>query len=184
MDKIDLKILTELQDDARLSNSELASRVGLSPSPCWTRVRNLENDGVIERYVTICNQAALGLPDTVLIYVSLDKHDDEMLKRFESALAALPEVIEAYLVTGEEDYYIKVAVSGTEGYEKFLREKLYRIPGIRHSRTSFTLRCLKKRFSVATDADMNNAQGQKPRRSVGESPRPRAPGTFASKRST
>ena len=74
--------------------------------------------------------------------------DDDALHRFEAALAKLPEVLEAYLLTGESDYFIKVAVSGTADYERFLREKLYRIPGINHSRTSFALRCLKRTFSA------------------------------------
>ena len=148
MDEIDYRILRELQFNARISNADLAERVGLSASPCWTRVRALEQQGVIEKYVSIFDQAALGLPDTVIIEVTLDRHDDETLKKFETALDRLPEVVEAYLLTGEYDFFIKVAVAGTEGYERFLREKLYKIPGIRHSRTSFTLRCLKRTYSV------------------------------------
>src|SRR5262249_39889427 len=136
------------QWSARLSNAELAARVNLSPSPCWNRVRNLEKLGIIEKYVTIFNQNALGLPDTAMVYVSLNHHDDDILHRFEAALAKLPEVLEAYLLTGETDYLIKVAVAGTADYERFLREKLYKIPGINHSRTSFVLRCLKRTFSV------------------------------------
>src|SRR6185295_16022450 len=94
VDEIDYRILKELQWHARLSNSELASRVRLSASPCWNRVRNLEKQGIIEKYVTIFNQAALGLPDTAFLYVSLEHHDDEALHRFEAALAKLPEVLE------------------------------------------------------------------------------------------
>jgi len=82
------------------------------------------------------------------VYLTLDRHDDEILKRFEAALAKLPEVVEAYLLTGDFDYFIKVAVAGTVAYEQFLREKLYKIPGISHSRTSFTLRCLKQTYSA------------------------------------
>ena len=148
MDEIDYRILKELQWDARLSNTELASRVGLSASPCWTRVRNLEKQGTIEKYVTIFNQSLLGLPDTAFVYVTLEHHDDEALHRFEVALAKLSEVVEAYLLTGDTDYFIKVAVAGTASYERFLREKLYKIPGINHSRTSFALRCLKRTFSA------------------------------------
>ncbi len=148
MDEIDNRILRELQFNARLSNAELASRIGLSASPCWNRVRTLEQQGVIEKYIAIFNQAALGLPDTVIIEVNLDRHDDDILKKFEAALERMPEVVEAYLMTGEYDFFIKVAVAGTEGYERFLREKLYKIPGIRHSRTSFTLRRLKQTYSV------------------------------------
>jgi Lrp/AsnC family leucine-responsive transcriptional regulator len=147
MDSIDHRILRELASNARITNTELAARVGLSPSPCWTRVRNLEESGVIEGYVTLFNQAALGLPDTVIVEVTLDRHDDEILNKFERALAKLPEVVEAHLMTGDYDFFIKVAVAGTSGYEAFLRNKLYKIPGIRHSRTSFTLRRLKNTIS-------------------------------------
>ena len=149
LDEIDYRILRELQFNSRISNAELAQRVGLSPSPCWNRLRRLESRQVISRYVTIFSQSAFGLPDTVIINVTLDRHDDETLKRFEKALAVLPEVLEAYLVTGDYDYMIKVAIAGTEGYECFLREKLYKIPGIRHTRSSFALRCLKQVFSVS-----------------------------------
>jgi Lrp/AsnC family leucine-responsive transcriptional regulator len=147
MDEIDYRILRELQFNARISNVDLADRVSLSPSPCWNRLRNLEKQGVIEKYVTVLNQVALGAPDTVIVELRLEHHDDKTLKRFEEALARVPEVIEAYLVTGEYDYYIKVAVAGTTGYEALLREKLYKIPGITHTRSSFTLRCLKQSFS-------------------------------------
>jgi len=148
MDKIDYRILKHLQFDARITNARLAKAVALSPSPCWNRVRNLEESGVIERYVTIFNQAAFGLADTVIVEARLERHDDTILKRFEEVLAGLPEVVEAYLVTGEYDYYIKLAVDGTAGYERFLRERLYKIPGISHTRSSFTLRCLKRTYSV------------------------------------
>jgi Lrp/AsnC family leucine-responsive transcriptional regulator len=148
MDEIDYRILRELQSNARISNVELAQRVGLSPTPCWNRVRNLEKEGVIEKYVAVLNQAALGRADTVIVELHLENHDDESLKRFEAMLTKLPEVVEAYLVTGEYDYYIKVAVAGTAGYEIFLREKLYKLPGIRQTRTSFTLRCLKQSLSA------------------------------------
>ena len=84
----------------------------------------------------------------MIIEITLDRHDDEILERFGQLLADLPEVIEAYLTTGGYDYLVKVAVESTAGYERFLREKLYRIPGIRHSRSSFALRCLKKLTSV------------------------------------
>lgn len=148
LDALDRKILRELQYDARVSNRELAERVGLSPSPCWTRVRNLERAGIIAGYVTVFDHAALGQPDTVVIEVTLDRHDDDMLGQFGQALAELPEVTEAHLVTGDYDYLVIAAVAGTAGYERFLRDSLYRIPGIRHTRSRFALRCLKRSFSV------------------------------------
>lgn len=148
LDEIDRNILRQLQDNARLSNAELAERVGLSPSPCWQRVKRLEDSGFIQGYVAILDHKQLGMPDTIIIEVTLERHDDEVIERFGRALTDLPEILEAYLTTGEYDYFIKVAINGTEGYERFLREKLYRIPGIRHTRSCFALRCLKRRFSV------------------------------------
>ncbi|MBR0655454.1 Lrp/AsnC family transcriptional regulator [Plastoroseomonas arctica] len=148
MDAIDRKILRALASDARQSNAELAEQAGLSASPCWARVKRLEQSGVIQGYHALLNQAALGLPDTVFLEIQMEKHDDTILHRFEEAVAAMPEVLEAWLVTGEYDYVVKLAVGGTAGYERLLREKIYRLPGIRHTRTSFTLRLLKRRFSA------------------------------------
>ncbi|AKQ57274.1 Lrp/AsnC family transcriptional regulator [Bordetella hinzii] len=149
LDDIDLRILRELRADGRLSNIRLAERIGLSPTPCWNRVRALEEAGVIEGYAALLNQKALGVPDTVMIEVTLEHHDDESLERFGEQICALPEVVEAFLVTGEYDYLIKVAVAGTEGYEQFLRKRLYRLPGVRHSRSTFVLKRLKQVASVA-----------------------------------
>ena len=148
LDRIDRKILSILRDEGRLTVNELANRVGLSSSPCWSRVRHLEEIGVIKNYAAVIDHVAIGLKDIVFIEVTLDKHDDKVLARFGDALAKIPEVIEANLVTGDYDYLVKVAVESTAGYERFLREKLYRLPGIRHSRSSFALRCLKKLTSV------------------------------------
>lgn len=148
LDQIDRKILSELQADGRLTTNALAERVGLSPSPCWTRVKRLEESGAIEKYVAVLNQKVLGFNNIVFVEVTLDKHDDKVLDHFGEALARIPEVMEAYLVTGDYDYLVKVVVSGTDHYERFLRETLYRIPGIRQSRTTFGLRTLKRAISV------------------------------------
>src|SRR5689334_9281407 len=110
MDGKDFEILRTLQADARITNADLAERVGLSPSSCWTRIRHFEQEGVIEKYITILNQTALGYPDTVITEVVLDRHDDEVFNKFESALLLIPEITEAYRATGEYDYYIKTAV--------------------------------------------------------------------------
>lgn len=143
LDQSDRRILRALQENARLTVAQVAEKAGLSQTPCWNRLKRLESTGVISGYVALVDQAKIGYPETVIIEVTLERHDEEALKRFGDILKDLPEVIEAYLTTGEYDYFIKVAVSGTAGYERFLREKLYRIPGIRHSRSAFTLRCLK-----------------------------------------
>ena len=148
IDDLDRRILRELRRDGRLSNTKLAEKVGLSTTPCWNRVRALEQAGLIEGYTALLSQTGLGYPDTVIIEVTLDRHDDEIFDKFGQALAELPEVMEAYLLTGDYDYLIKVAVAGTAGYEEFLRRKLYKLPGLKHSRSTFVLRCLKKTHSV------------------------------------
>jgi len=148
LDDIDRKILRTLRTDGRISNQDLAASVHLSATACWNRVRALEEGGFIEGYAAILSQRALGLPDTVIIEVTLERHDEDMLEKFGEALAQLPEVMEASLLTGDYDYLIKVAVAGTEGYERFLRQRLYKIPGIRHSRSTFVLRTLKRTHSV------------------------------------
>jgi Lrp/AsnC family leucine-responsive transcriptional regulator len=147
VDAIDKKILRALSRHGRLTNAELAEEVGLSPSPCWTRVKRLEQAGVIKGYAALLDQAALGLPDTVFIEVMMERHDEEQLRRFEAAVKDIPEILECHLVTGEYDYVVKAAVGGTVGYERLLRDRLYRLPGVRHTRTSFALRCLKRELS-------------------------------------
>lgn len=144
LDRTDRAILSALLADGRISNAQLAEKVGLSPSPCWQRVRKLEDAGIISGYAAILDQGKLGISETVIIEVVLDRHDEETLDTFGRAMAAMPEVLEIYLTTGEYDYLIKVAVSGTTGYEEFLRRKLYKVPGIRQSRSSFAVRCLKR----------------------------------------
>ena len=143
LDKFDISILQALQRDARMSLQELAGQVGLTSSPCWTRIKRMEEAGVIEGYSVRVNAAKVGLPDTVIVQATLDSHSDAALIEFGEALAAIPEVIDAYLVSGDYDYFIRIAVSDTRDYERLLRERLYKIPGIRHSKSSFVLRQLK-----------------------------------------
>ena len=144
LDKFDIAILEGLQRNARVSLQELGTQVGLTASPCWTRIKRMEAAGVIEGYTVKVSPTALGLADTVIVQVTLESHSDEALMDFGRALAQIPEVLEAFLVSGDYDYYIRIAVSDTRDYERLLREKLYRIPGIRHSKSSFVLRQLKQ----------------------------------------
>lgn len=144
LDKFDLAILEALQKDARISLQELGKHVGLTSSPCWNRIKRMEEAGVIEGYSVRINPEKIGLTETVILHVTIDSHSDEALFEFGQALEAIPEVLEAFLVSGDYDYYIRVAVEGTRGYERFLREQLYKIPGIRNSKSSFVLRRLKQ----------------------------------------
>ena len=144
MDKIDKKILAVLQRNARASLQEIGQEVGLSPSPCWARIKRLEEDGVIQGYTVNLNPQALGLNDTVLLMVTLNSHSDNTLEKFGEQLATIPEVVEAHLVSGTYDYLLRVMVKDTRDYERLLREKLYKIKGIQHSQSMFVLRTLKK----------------------------------------
>ncbi|PJE36737.1 AsnC family transcriptional regulator [Pseudooceanicola lipolyticus] len=143
LDRIDRMILAELAADGRMSNADLAQRVGLSPSPCWQRVRRLQERGIIRGYTALLDQEQLGASEIVMIDVILERHDEEVVETFGNTMQSMPEVLEVHLTSGEFDYLLKVAVEGTKGYEAFLREKLYKVRGIRHTRSSFVLRTLK-----------------------------------------
>ena len=144
-DRIDLKILRAIESDGRISNVNLAEKVGLSPSRCWERLRRLETEGYIKRYTAQINQDLLGHSEIAIVEIVLERHDEAALDQMGSALASLPEVLEVHLTTGTYDYLLKVAVDGTRGYEAFLRDRLYKVKGIRQTRTSFILSCYKNR---------------------------------------
>ena len=133
MDRLDRKILSVLQANARASLQEIGHAVGLSPSPCWGRIKKMEEAGVIEGYTVRLNSRALDLADTVLVMVTLDSHSDNTLEKFGETLASIPEVIEAHLVSGDYDYLLRVVVKDTRDYERLLREKLYKIKGMTRS---------------------------------------------------
>ena len=139
-DAIDIRILKELQQDSSLSNVELARRVHLSPSPCLARVKALEAAGVIQRYVALTNPRALGLDLNVFINISLKEQSKEALAAFEERIAEHDEVMECYLMTGDSDYLIRVAVADIAALERFILDQLTPIPGIEKIRSSFTLK--------------------------------------------
>jgi Lrp/AsnC family transcriptional regulator, leucine-responsive regulatory protein len=162
LDKFDLAILAVLQQDARASLQEISSRVGLTSTPCWARVKKMESEGVIQGYTVRLDPVAIGFSETVIVQVTLDNHHEETLEAFGKALEAIPEVLEAYLVSGDYDYHIRIAVRDTRDYERLLRERLYRIPGIRHTKSSFVLGCLKESLlplSAVPIAASANAKG-------------------------
>ncbi len=140
LDHIDHKILKHLQENARITNAELADKVGLSPTPCLRRLRRLENDGIIKGYHTEVNREALGVNVTVIILVKLEREDDKTLREFENAIKDREEVMECYLVTGKFDYFIRVLIPTLSAYEAFLSETILRMPNIATVESSFTLR--------------------------------------------
>lgn len=140
LDMIDRRILEAVQADGRITNQELADHVGLSPSPCLRRVRQLEAQGVISRYVALVNPEALGMNVTAFVRVRLDQQDDRHLDAFEAAISGFPEVMECYLMTGEADYQLRILVRSLTEFEDFLRHRLTRVPGVANVTTSFALR--------------------------------------------
>ncbi len=143
LDSIDRKILTALQADGRLSNVDLAEQVGLSPSPCLRRVRLLEEAGIIDRYVALVAQGAVGLPVSVFISIKLERQQEEDLDRFEAEVSAYPEVLECYLMTGTQDYLLRVVVADLAAYERFLKTKLTRVGNVASIESSFALKQVK-----------------------------------------
>ncbi len=141
LDRYDRRILEVLQEEGRISNQELADRIGLSPSPCLRRVRALEEAGVITGYKALLDARQLGLTLTALIHISMDRHTPERFAHFEARVAALPEVMECLLITGQEaDYQLKVVVRDMEGYQDLLLNKITRIEGVSGVHSSFVMR--------------------------------------------
>jgi Lrp/AsnC family leucine-responsive transcriptional regulator len=141
LDRYDLRILAELQRDGGVSNQELAERIGLSPSPCSRRVRALEEAGIIERRVTLLDRRKLGLSLTAIIQIGMDRHTPERFENFEKKVASYPEVLECYLITGQDaDYQLKVVVPDMDHYQQFLLNKITRIEGVSGVHSSFVMR--------------------------------------------
>jgi Lrp/AsnC family transcriptional regulator, leucine-responsive regulatory protein len=143
-DSFDRKILATLQEDARISMVDLSNKIGLSETPCARRVKRLEGEGVIERYVALLNAETLGLGLNVFIDVRLERQTLETVTAFESAIKLLPEVTECYLVTGEYDYLLHIRVSDVSSLKDFVRDRLTNISGIKETHSSIALQSVKQ----------------------------------------
>ncbi|SDU25873.1 Lrp/AsnC family transcriptional regulator [Stappia sp. ES.058] len=143
-DRIDRRILTLLQSDGRISNSELADAVGLSPSACLRRVRALEESGVIERYVALLDQERIGRRMDIFVEISLNSQSNEVLTAFEEAVAQSPEIMECYLMAGDADYMLRIAAADPTHFEHIHRAHLTRLPGVSRMRSSFAIRTIAK----------------------------------------
>jgi len=145
MDAMDRKILSALQADGRLSVTDLAERVGLSPTPCARRMARMEADGIITGYVARVDAAKLGYGITVFVFVELERQSQKTLQEFERAIKRFPEVMECHLMTGSRDILLKIATSDLTAFDEFLENSLLRVEGIRSTRTSFSLRSMVNR---------------------------------------
>jgi Lrp/AsnC family leucine-responsive transcriptional regulator len=143
-DRQDMAILRILLLDSRTPLQEISRAVGMSTTSCWNRIKRMTDAGAITGYTVRVDLDKIGYHDTVIVQVTLESHSEETLYKFGRALEAIPEVLEACLISGDYDYFIRIAVQDTRDYERMLREHLYKIPGIRHSKSSFILRTLKR----------------------------------------
>ncbi len=148
MDYIEYKILNSLQKNARLTNLELAKQVGLSASPCLRRVKSLEENGVISGYSAIINQNKVNLSVNVFVQVSLETQSEDRLQVFEEKIMEYKEVMEAYLMTGEADYLLRIVVKDLQAYEKFLKNNLTKIKGIASIRSYFSLKQVTRKYNL------------------------------------
>ncbi len=152
LDRYDRRILDVLQRDGRISNQDLADRIGLSPSPCLRRVRTLEESGLIAGYRALLDARKLGLTLLALVHISMDRHTPERFARFDAAVSELPEVLECLLITGQEaDYQLKVIVRDMEAYQSLLLNKITRIDGVTGVHSSFVLRRVVERTALPLD---------------------------------
>ncbi|MFM9938318.1 MAG: Lrp/AsnC family transcriptional regulator [Hyphomicrobiaceae bacterium] len=139
LDAIDRRLLTALQENGRLTATELAERVGLTTSPCLRRLRLLEEAGIIRGYTALVDQKKVGLPVSVFVSIKLERQGEDQLARFETAVRRCPEVLECYLMTGPRDYLLRVVARDLADYERFVKETLTRIDGIANIESSFAL---------------------------------------------
>ena len=159
LDRIDKRILALMQSNGRITNLELAEQVGLSPTPCSRRVRQLEESGIIEGHVTLLNQIRLGLNITAMISISMDRHTPERFASFEREVKKFPEVIECSIVTGQAaDYLLKAVLPDMTYYEEFLLGRLTRIEGVTGVHSSFVLR----RVIAKTELPLDHVDGSVP----------------------
>lgn len=151
LDKLDKKILALLQQEACLTNHELAEKVGLSPSPCWRRVKRLEESGIIASRVTLVSPAAIGLHVFAYALVSLENHNPETLLAFDTFVQQTPQVLECCSMSGSYDYLLKIASHSMDDYELLLSGQLLRLKGVRSVNTSFVLNQKKSTTALPLD---------------------------------
>ncbi len=149
MDRYDRAILEVIQNEGRISNQELADKVGLSPSPCLRRVRALEESGIITGYRAIVDAKKMGLSLMAILMISMDRHTPERFANFDRIVSELPEVLECLLITGQDaDYQLKVIVNDMDGYQRLLLEKITRIEGVSGVHSSFVMRQVVNKTAV------------------------------------
>ena len=148
IDPTDLALLRELQDDARLTSAELGTRLSISQSPAWRRLKRLEQVGVIEGYRAVLNRKQLGLSVLAMVQISMDRHDDASARAFEQAVTEIPQVVFCHGMSGPEDFLLMVVARDLEDYSNTLLGKLRSLPSVKSIRTSFSLKAIKDDIAI------------------------------------
>jgi Lrp/AsnC family transcriptional regulator, leucine-responsive regulatory protein len=169
LDRHDLVLLAELQRDSRQTVQQLANAAGLSSTPCWKRVKEMEASGVIRGYTALVDREKVGLALCVLAEINLTRHNEDDVRRFEREVASCPQIVSCYATTGQADYVIKVLVGDIKAYESFLHETLFKLPGVTHVRSSVVLKEIKSETRLPFAAPRAKAE---PRRRKPSAARP------------
>jgi Lrp/AsnC family leucine-responsive transcriptional regulator len=164
LDRHDVILLSELQRDSRQTVQQLAAAAGLSSTPCWKRVKEMEAAGIIRGYTALIDREKVGLQLCVLAEVNLTRHNEDDVRRFEQQVAAIPQVVSCYSTTGQADYVIKVLVPDIKTYETFLHETMFRLPGVTHVRSSVVLKEVKAETRLPLDPPRPKAPAKRAKR--------------------
>lgn len=148
LDRYSLQILAELQRDARLTVQQLSERVGLSATPCWKRIKDMEAAGVITGYTALVDREKVGLGLAVVVEANLSQHTEDLVRRFEAAVAASPQIVRCLATTGQSDYIMTVVTGDIKQFEQFLHDTIFKLPGVTHVRSSIVLKEVKAVVSL------------------------------------
>jgi DNA-binding Lrp family transcriptional regulator len=148
LDRQDVVLLTELQRDSRQTVQQLAAAAGLSSTPCWKRVKDMEAAGIIRGYTALVDREKVGLSLCVIAELNLTRHSEDDVRRFEQAVSDCPQIVSCYSTTGQADYVIKVLVRDIKAYEQFLHETAFKLPGVTHVRSSVVLKEVKSELRL------------------------------------
>jgi len=164
LDRYSLAILAELQRDSRQTVQQLSAAVGLSSTPCWKRVKELEAAGVIRGYTALVDREKVGLNLRVVIETNLSEHSEELVRKFERAVAASPQIVHCVSTTGQADYIMTVLITDIQAYERFLHDTIFRLPGVTHVRSSIVLKEIKQETRLPVAASPPTPEPRKPRK--------------------
>jgi Lrp/AsnC family transcriptional regulator, leucine-responsive regulatory protein len=164
LDRHDVLLLAELQRDSRQTVQQLAAAAGLSSTPCWKRVKEMESAGIIRGYTALVDREKVGLTLAVLAEVNLTRHNEDDVRRFEEAVAAAPQIVSCYATTGQADYVIKVLVPDIKSYEAFLHDTAFKLPGVTHVRSSVVLKEVKAETRLPLQAPVAASSRPYPKR--------------------